>query len=75
MVSRLTGCSNSEVASLASILSASISYLTLIEDQCPTYNGIALQTDKGVGTDCTRSGHDSRPMDKKYSRREKLIVL
>lgn len=45
--SRLTGCSNSEVASLASILSASISYLTLIEDQCPTYNGIALQTDKG----------------------------
>ena len=47
VVSRLTGCSNAEVASLASILSASISYLTLIEDQCPTYNGIALQTDKG----------------------------
>ena len=47
VVSRLTGCFNSEVASLASILSASISYLTLIEDQCPTYNGIALQTDKG----------------------------
>lgn len=47
VVSRLTGCSNSEVASLASILSASISYLTLIEDQCPTYNGISLQTDKG----------------------------
>lgn len=47
VVSRLTGCSNSEVASLASILSASISYLTLIEEQCPTYNGISLQTDKG----------------------------
>lgn len=47
VVSRLTRCSNSEVASFASILSASISYLTLIEDQCPTYNGIALQTDKG----------------------------
>ena len=47
VVSRLTGCFNSEVASLASILSASISYLALIEDQCPTYNGIALQTDKG----------------------------
>lgn len=47
VVSRLTGCSNPEVTSLASILSASISYLTLIEDQCPTYNGIALQTDKG----------------------------
>lgn len=47
VVSRLTGSSNLEVASLASILSASISYLTLIEDQCPTYNGISLQTDKG----------------------------
>ena len=42
MVSRLTGCSNSEVASLASILSASISYLTLIEDQCPTVLTVLL---------------------------------
>ena len=32
---------------VASILSASISYLALIEDQCLTYNGISLQTDKG----------------------------
>lgn len=47
MISTLTGCPNTEVASLASILSASISYLTLIEDQCPTYNGICLQTDGG----------------------------
>ena len=47
MISALTGCPNTEVASLASILSASISYLTLIEDQCPTYNGICLQTDGG----------------------------
>lgn len=47
MVSTLTGCPKTEIAALASILSASISYLALIEDQCLTYNGISLQTDKG----------------------------
>ena len=47
LVSTLTGCPNTEVASLASILSAAISYLALIEDQCLSYNGISLQTDKG----------------------------
>ena len=47
MVSALTGCSDTKVAALASILSASISYLALIEDQCQTYNGICLQTDEG----------------------------
>ena len=47
MVSTLTSCPNTEIAALASILSASISYLALIEDQCLTYNGISLQTDKG----------------------------
>lgn len=47
LVSTLTGCPNTEVASLASILSAAINYLALIEDQCLSYNGISLQTDKG----------------------------
>ena len=47
MVSALTGCSDTKVAALASILSASISYLALMEDQCQTYNGICLQTDEG----------------------------
>ena len=47
MVSTLTSCPNTEIAALASILSASISYLALIEDQCLRYNGISLQTDKG----------------------------
>ena len=47
MVSTLTSCPNTEIAALASILSASISYLALIEDQCLTYNSISLQTDKG----------------------------
>ena len=47
IVSALTGCQDEQVAALASILSASISYLALLEGQCHTYNGICLQTDKG----------------------------
>ena len=47
MVSALTGCPDAQVAALASILSASISYLALLEDQCQSYNGICLQTDEG----------------------------
>lgn len=47
MVVRLTGCSNAEVASLATILSASISYLVLMEEQTSTYNGIDLQSEEG----------------------------
>ena len=47
MVSALTGCQDEQVAALASILSASISYLALLEDQCQSYNGICLQTDEG----------------------------
>ena len=47
MVARFTGCSNAEVASLATILSASISYLVLMEEQTSTYNGIDLQSEEG----------------------------
>lgn len=47
MVARLTGCSNAKVASLATILSASISYLVLMEEQTSTYNGIDLQSEEG----------------------------
>ena len=47
MVSALTDCPDAQVAALASILSASISYLALLEDQCQSYNGICLQTDEG----------------------------
>lgn len=47
MVARLTGCSNAEIASLATILSASISYLVLMEEQTSTYNGIDLQSEEG----------------------------
>ncbi|WP_281641705.1 TetR/AcrR family transcriptional regulator [Hoylesella loescheii] len=46
-VSGFTHSSHTEVAALATILSAAISYLVLIEDQSPTYNGINLQSDEG----------------------------
>lgn len=47
IISQLTGSHNSEVASLATIISTSISYLVLMEEQNPIYNGIDLQSDKG----------------------------
>ena len=47
MVSALTGCPDAQVAALASILSASISYLALLEGQCQSYNDICLKTDEG----------------------------
>ncbi len=47
IISRLTGSENSEVASLASIISASISYLVLMEEQNPIYNGVDLQSNEG----------------------------
>lgn len=47
MVSALMGCPDAQVAALASILSASINYLALLEGQCQSYNDICLQTDEG----------------------------
>ena len=47
MVGQLTGSGDAEVAALATILSASISYLVLMEEQSDTYNGINLQRDEG----------------------------
>ncbi len=46
-ISQLTNVQNSEVASLASIISASISYLVLMEEQNPIYNGVDLQSNEG----------------------------
>lgn len=46
-ISELTHSPQKEVASLASVLSTSISYLVLMEELAPTYNGIELQSDKG----------------------------
>lgn len=47
IISQLTKHTQTEVAALASILSTSISYLILLSQHCPIYNGIDLQTDKG----------------------------
>lgn len=47
IICELTKSPQKEVASLASILSASISYLALLEELNPVYNGIDLQSDKG----------------------------
>ena len=47
IVSQLSNHPHEEVASIATLLSAAISYLILLSNNCPTYNGIDLQTDKG----------------------------
>lgn len=47
IVSQLSQHSQEEVAALATIMSASITYLTLLSESCPIYNGIDLQSDRG----------------------------
>ncbi len=47
VVSRLTMSPCAEVAAMATLLSAAISYLTLIEEQNKVYNGIDLCSDEG----------------------------
>lgn len=46
-VSELTGRPRSELAAVATMISASVSYLALLEENCPSYNGIPLQQNKG----------------------------
>lgn len=46
-VSKLTGHPQKETAAMASILTASISYLVLLEENCPVYNGMKLQEESG----------------------------
>lgn len=46
-VSELTGRPRGEVAVLATLISASVSYLALLEENCPAYNGIPLQQNAG----------------------------
>lgn len=47
LISHLGQHPQEEVAALASILGAAISHLVLLSENCPIYNGIDLQTDKG----------------------------
>lgn len=46
-ISELTGYSLEELAPLATILTASITYLVMLEEFCPVYNGIPLNKDAG----------------------------
>lgn len=46
-VSELTGYPQKEIAVMASVLTASITYLVMLEDFCPVYNGIPLDNDSG----------------------------
>ena len=46
-VSELTGRPQKEIAAMASFLTASITYLAMLEDFCPVYNGIPLNEDSG----------------------------
>lgn len=47
LISHLGQHPQEEVAVLASIIGAAINYLVLLSENCPIYNGIDLQTDKG----------------------------
>ena len=46
-VSELTGHPQKEIAAIASMLTASITYLVMLEDFCPVYNGIPLNENAG----------------------------
>ena len=46
-ISEPTGYSLEELAPLATILTASITYLVMLEEFCPVYNGIPLNKDAG----------------------------
>ena len=46
-VSELTGHPQKEIAVMASLLTASITYLVMLEDFCPIYNGIPLNENSG----------------------------
>lgn len=47
IVSQIARHPQEEVAAIATILSASITYLVILSDNCPQYNGIDIQSNKG----------------------------
>jgi len=52
-VCSLTHRDPKEVAALATMISASIDYLVMLEDFCPEYNGIALNKSDGWEQICS----------------------
>lgn len=46
-ISKLTQHPQRETAAVATIISAAISYLALLEENCPVYNGLKIQAETG----------------------------
>lgn len=46
-VSKLSKHPKKEIAAMASIITAAISYLALLEENCPVYNGLKIQQESG----------------------------
>lgn len=46
-VSRLTNCPKEDVAVIATVITSSLTYLVLLEENCPVYNGFKLQSETG----------------------------
>lgn len=46
-ISRLVNYPAEEIAAMASLITASITYLVMLEDFCPVYNGIEIDSEKG----------------------------
>ncbi len=46
-VNRISGYPEAEVAAVASLVTASVTYLVMLEEFCPVYNGIAIDSDGG----------------------------
>ena len=46
-VGKLSGQPQKEIAAIATLISASISYLALLEENCLVYNGIRLDEEAG----------------------------
>ncbi|SHF29816.1 TetR/AcrR family transcriptional regulator [Dysgonomonas macrotermitis] len=70
IISQLAQHPQEEVAALATILSASITYLSLLGEYCPMYNGIDLQSEAGweqiaKGVDLIIDVWYDKQMDKK----------
>ncbi len=47
MASQLTGYPQAEIAVMASVITASITYLIMLGEFCPVFNGIPIQEDAG----------------------------
>lgn len=47
VVSQLTNLPKEDIAVIATVLTSSITYLVLLEENCPVYNGFKLQSETG----------------------------